>query len=106
MKAKEYFAKYEDIMGIKEEIRVGSDEEKRGKLLMQDLIDEVDAIIALRHAETDGAIISILKEQNDKWNAICRISEKKYGGSLLLTNGFAHLWEKRIPELKGKLAPY
>ena len=65
-KAKEY-AKYlkemnYDIIAVKD-------------VLFKLVKDEVEELKKKRHITTDSGMMSVLKEQNDKWNAICRLSD-------------------------------
>lgn len=49
------------------------------------------------------AVIAVLKELNQKWNAICCMYEKKYGVSPLNYDAFRCYWMTAMPELAGKL---
>ena len=73
MKAKEYFEKYDELI-IKDQI-AGSIES--AKKLLIELSDEVKDICEARHVKRDAAVVSVLKEINQKWNAICSLYEKK-----------------------------
>lgn len=95
MKAKEYFEKYDELI-IKDQI-AGSVENT--KKLIIELSDEVKDICEARHVKYDAAVVSVLKEQNQKWNAICSLYEKKYGVSPLYRNTFTEYWKHFMPEL-------
>jgi hypothetical protein len=73
MKAKDYFTKYEQAL-------VSSDAE-----------------------ECSAAIADMLKEMNQKWNAIVRLLEKKYGATPIVKDGFQLYWVRRMPQLMGKI---
>ena len=68
MKAKEYFEKYDELI-IKDQI-AGSIES--AKKLLIELSDEAKNICEARHVKRD-AVVSVLKEINQKWNAICSL---------------------------------
>ena len=95
MKAKEYFEKYDELI-IKDQI-AGSIES--AKKLIIELSDEVKDICEARHVKRDAAVVSVLKEINQKWNAICSLYEKKYGVSPLNRNAFSEYWKQVLPEL-------
>lgn len=44
--------------------------------------------------------MSIIKEMNDKWNAIVRLLEREYGQSSIIRDGYKRVWIAQIPELK------
>lgn len=95
MKAKEYFEKYDELI-IKDQI-AGSIESAE-KLLIE-LSVEAKNICEVRHVKRDAAVVSVLKETNQKWNAICSLYEKKYGVSPLNRNAFIEYWKHVMPEL-------
>jgi len=99
MKAKEYFEKYDELI-IKDQI-AGSIES--AKKLLIELTDEAKNICESRHVKRDAAVVSVLKEINQKWNAICSLYEKKYGASPLNRNAFIKYWKQVIPELSTML---
>jgi adenosine deaminase len=53
-----------------------------------------------RHAQTDEAIVAIAKEQNQKWNTIASMFEKKYGVSVLARDWFRNFFFTRIPNAR------
>lgn len=67
--------------------------------LLTEMSREVIAIANERNVKTDGGIVSVIKEVNQKWNALCKIYEKEYGCEVLVRNGFVSYWKHRIPEL-------
>jgi len=62
--------------------------------------DETKKLAEIRHVKEDAGLISIIKEQNDKWNCLVRILQKKHGMSVLKEDGFAKFWEHEIKGLK------
>ena len=71
MKARDYFEKYDTL--IMEEQKNG--EIGTTKKLLLEMSDEVTAVCKQRKAVKDEAVIAVLKEINQKWNAICRMYE-------------------------------
>ena len=87
MKAKEYFAKYEEeIMKEATQTEVLTDG-NMAKLYIE-MFSEMKTIIGVRHIQNDNSLMSLIREQNDKWNAIERLFIKKYGVSPIAHNGF------------------
>lgn len=66
----------------------------------RDYFEKYDTLIM---AVKNEAVIAVLKEINQKWNAICRMYEKKYGVSPLNYDAFRCYWMTAMPELAGKL---
>ena len=99
MKARDYFEKYDTL--IMEEQKNG--EIGTTKKLLLEMSDEVTVVCKQRKAVKDEAVIAVLKEINQKWNAICRMYEKKYGVSPLNYDAFRCYWMTAMPELAGKL---
>lgn len=95
MKAKEYFEKYESLIltDIREESTTYTTE------LVVELNKEVDTLYKDRNGKSNSALVGVLKEINQKWNAIGTLFEKKYGVSPLKRNGFLEYWKSQIPEL-------
>lgn len=91
MKARDYFEKYDTL--IMEEQKNG--EIGTTKKLLLEMSDEVTAVCKQRKAVKDEAVIAVLKEINQKWNAICRMYEKN--------TAFRCYWMTAMPELAGKL---
>ena len=87
MKAQEYVDKYQNRL-------TSSDVTERNtavKDLIFELLDESKDIAAARHVALGKGYISILKEQNQKWNAISsRIDD------ILTRNAFVEIVKKDI----------
>ena len=91
MKAKEYAAKY----------RAGLEGDEPGKAATEMLIEfskEMKVIATARNIQTDYSFCSLLKELNQKWNAVVNLLEKD-GYLGVLRDGFMAVWKNRIPEI-------
>jgi len=93
MKAIEYYEKYKDRMFGEEPL------ETVVKDLLFEFNDETIEIGNSRHVG-DGAVLAVLKEQNQKWNAIDNLFEKKHHSSPLMHNGYIKWWEEALPAVK------
>lgn len=100
MKAKEYFEKYgSDIYA---ECMAIGDPTKIGPVMQRFLMEfsaETQTIYRNRHAQRVGALKAVVLDQNEKWNAMCRLYQAKYGNSPLKENGWRELVKLRAPEL-------
>lgn len=88
MRAKEYFDQYHE--GIYNETANTGGTENLTNLL-KELLKEVIDICEKRNVKFDRGANAVIKEQNDKWNAIAGLFEKKYGVEVLKRNGF-QIW--------------
>ena len=102
MKAKEYFKIYEDRIL---EDAVLNNSVEAAKSLLKDMWMELDDIVKKRNVKKIHAVIGAVKEQNQKWNAICNLFEEAYEISPLKRNAFGKFVELEIPQLKGKILP-
>lgn len=95
MKAKEYFEKYEQPIfeDYRENALTGISN------LLKEMMKETGDILSKRGVKQSKAAVAVIKEQNDKWNSICNMFEKKHGVSPLLRDGFKNYWLKEMPEL-------
>lgn len=87
MKAAEYCDKYASLFQ-------GANEERCKELvglLAQEFAAELQQTIKTRHIKLSTGLDSAIREQNDKWNAMVRLFEKKLGASPVVRNGFASL---------------
>lgn len=66
MKAKEYLEKFD------KEVKELGDRQATTNLV-NEMIGEIKDMIDVRGATTEGAVVSILRELNQKWNALCRL---------------------------------
>ena len=96
MKAKEYFAKYEQDL-------VSENTDKCSTAiagLLTDMNAEVKKLMEVRHAKFDRGGFAVLKEMNEKWNALVRLFEKKYGVTPIIRDGFRTWWIHERPQLQ------
>lgn len=76
MKAKDYFAKYGPSIWSEKVLASGlcsADE------MFKEMTAEISTLAEKRHVIASAGINKIILEINDKWNAVCRLYEKKYG---------------------------
>jgi hypothetical protein len=98
MKAKEYFEKYREL--IADPFYVDDETGNSGiTLLFIDMSSEFRTICHMRNVKTDSGAVSILKELNQKWNAINALFKKEYGYEPLAEDGFKKGWIKQMPVL-------
>lgn len=93
MKAKEYVDKYfPDDLDIdnyeKMNVVIGG--------LYKSMYYEMRDIMKARHIRFDRGFHNVLYEQNDKWNAICRRLEEKFGVEVLNKDAFSELVMKGL----------
>jgi len=86
MKAKELYALY--LIDLEK-----SDARATYNLLVT-LSAEARTLKETRGVQTDLGFISILKEQNNKWNAICKLDPT------FKRDGYLRYWKARMPELE------
>lgn len=99
MKAKDYFAKYEQALASD-----NSDECSTAIAeMLNEMNSEVQNLLKVRHVKTDAGTFPIFKEMNQKWNAIARLFEKKYGATSIVKDGFQLYWVRKMPQLMGKI---
>ena len=95
MKAKEYFAKYEEAIWYE----AHDPEIKRNGAMAKMFIDfsaEIKSLISQRNIKSDRAISALINELNQKWNAVVGLFEKKYGVSPIKRNGFITAYRKEL----------
>ena len=98
MKAIEYYAKYSPRILNPE--RAEDEINKALFALVLDLSVEVGEIMNTRRVKKEDAIMAVIQEQNNKWNAISAIFQKNLDGATpMLENGFLNFW---ILKLKGR----
>lgn len=94
MKAKEYLAKFEkDIQEL--------DDDKATTGLVNMFIYEIKDMIDVRHVATEEAVVSILRELNQKWNALCRLDKKRR----FKKNGFIKYVKHRAAQVMPNILP-
>lgn len=95
MKAKEYFEKYGE--GIMEEARSPEivTDGPMAKMYISFHIEARD-MIKQRNVKTDNGLFGIVREMNDKWNAVANLFIKKYGVSPIKRDGFKIGWMQQL----------
>ncbi len=97
MKAVDYYNRFaEDVYTEWKE--TGKTEKLRE--LLQAFVDEFNEIRDARMVRSDRAVVSLVREFNQKWNKLVRIFEQEYTESPIKENGFWAFMESVIPELK------
>lgn len=97
MKAKEYFEKYGEAIHEEYEKQNGA---KEATELLKDFLKEMDDIKEKRHIKFDRGLVPLIREMNQKWNALANLFKQKYGEETLKRDGFWNYLEGQIPELK------
>ena len=87
MKARQYFEKHRQEMTCGDEKRV----QAAINQLVLELNDESKDMLKSRN---------ILRELNDKYNAVIGLFEKHYGASPLMRDGYLNLWKNRMPTIQ------
>lgn len=94
MNAIQYFEQYKT--------RLMSSDEKESYSAIEEIFlkfsDEVREIAKKRHVMLDKSFLAIINEQNQKWNALCRLLEREYQVSVLKKDGFKEFWLKKLSE--------
>lgn len=98
MKAKEYFEKYETR--IMNELMSSATSPEAGINMLEELLSEVCTLIQNRGCKKESALVSAIKEVNQKWNAIDTFFEKKYGVSPLIRNAVLSYYKMKLPRLQ------
>lgn len=91
MKAKDYVEKYCD--------KIAAGDNSAMRELFLDLSQDVISLCKSRNVRFAKGQISVIKEVNEKWNAIARKMKKEKGKDVLREDGFILLWRQRLPEL-------
>lgn len=95
MKAKEYYEKYaaELLSGDYDTVK------QAGEKLTIEFMDEVSAISEKRKVSRPEALVDIIKELNQKWNALRSLFIKLDRKPVLAENGFRDLIQDQIDKL-------
>lgn len=86
MKAKEYYAKYGERLMNPE-----TDKEALADLLT-DFVDETTKIIKQRKVSTNKAVLAVIDELNNKWNALCEM----FPTPTLIRNAYLTFWYPKL----------
>lgn len=90
MEAKEYFEKHYPIVKNESE---PIEQAKRLHDMFLEMADEMQELVKERRIKFDPAFRSLLKEQNQKWNAIANLFAKSELGPVVQRNGFENMVE-------------
>lgn len=101
MKAKEYYQTYHDALLSQDEQTV----DNACNELVIDLTKETQSLLNQRKAKSTHALCGVVREINDKYNAVVSLFESKDGVSPLKRDGFKAIFEKEIPSLCGRINP-
>ena len=94
MKAKEYYEKYK--AGL-----ISSDEKDYMPALngmLHDMTCDIQAMLKSRHTMRPSSIAAVVKEMNQRYNAVSSMFTKEYGMSPLKRDGFLAYWKAVTPE--------
>ena len=94
MKAKEYFAQFE-----RDSQELGDKEATVN--LIDGFLDEIKGLAKMRKAQSGEAVVSILLELNDKWNALCRLDKQKR----FKKDGFILVVRDRVADVIPRILP-
>jgi len=95
LKAKEYYEKYHEFIKSEDSQVVA----KAINDAIKDYLKECNSLITSRHIRCFAALVAILKEQNQKYNAFCRMFDPR----ILKEDGFkVYINDCVMPELKDK----
>lgn len=72
--------------------------------LLTEMLEEGQEIMKSRNVRMDKAAVSVIKEQNQKWNKLARMFEKGYGFSPIVRDGLLKYEISKIPEIKDYLS--
>lgn len=95
MKAKEYYEKYaaELLSGDHDAVK------QAGEKLTIEFMDEVTKISEQRKVSRPESLVDIIKELNQKWNALRSLFIKRDRKPVLAENGFRDLMQDQIDKL-------
>lgn len=87
MKAKDYFDKYKNGLASEDRDTYVLTFREMYQEMFKECVDTMHA----RQIKRNDAVVSIFKEMNERYNALCRLLAKEYGNSPIKENGFAVL---------------
>ena len=95
MKAKEYYEKYAAELLSEDHDTV----KQAGEKLTREFMDEVSAISEKRKVSRPESLVDIIKELNQKWNALGSLFIKRDRRPVLAENGFMEIMQDQITKL-------
>ena len=87
MKAKDYFNKYKNGLASEDKDAYVLTFQEMYQEMFKECVDTMSA----RHIKRNDAVVSVFKEMNERYNALCHLLAKEYGMSPIKKNGFAVL---------------
>jgi hypothetical protein len=100
MKAKEYFAKYDEAIWQEAHEPEVKKDGAMAKMLI-DFTSEMSGIIKARNIKTDQGLLGLIEELNVKWNAVVNLFTKKYGASPIRRDGYRIAINKELEIIEG-----
>lgn len=97
MKAIDYFEQYGEQV-YQEALKSSCNDAL--SYLLGAFVREMKEIIASRKVQSNRGTVAVIRELNEKWNALVAIFEKRKGDSPIKRNGFRLYMELEIPQLK------
>ena len=95
MKAKEYYVQCRDgLMSTDRDVFI-----EAARVLLYGMMKEMQQVLIARHAQSDSAAISAVKEFEQKYNAVVSLFEKEFGKSPIKRDGFSLFMVMNTPEL-------
>jgi len=95
VKAKEYYEKYAAELLSEDHDTV----KQAGDKLTREFMDEVSAISEKRKVSRPESLVDIIKELNQKWNALGSLFIKRDHRPVLAENGFMGIMQDQITKL-------
>lgn len=95
MKAQEYYVKYRDTLHSPDRdvgLKATSD-------FLMELNREVKHLLDARKCRNAASFIGVLKEVNQKYNAVMNRFERDFGAAPLVRDGFLEFWKREVPGL-------
>ena len=90
MKAKEYYAKYGERL-----MNPDKQDEALTEFFME-FLEETDRVVEQRKARTNKALLAVIDEFNNKWNALCEM----FPTTVLIRNGYQAYWYDKLGLIK------
>ena len=100
MKAKEYAEQFEPIFYPMGKLPKELPSDDSISQLFIAFSNEFEAIFKSRNITNDKAVTAVIKELNQKWNALNKLFIKKYKWSAIREDAFITYWEKELGGLK------
>ena len=90
MRAKDYFDKYKNGLVSEDRDTYVLTVQEMYQEMFKECVDTIRVRRITRIASTH-AVVSVFKEMNEEYNALCRLLAKEYMGSPIKENGFVYL---------------